>query len=366
MEFSRRVEITRVVLPGIAFLGILVAIFLPMFKKASASSNQAPGEATSSPWRALSSPVEVELRGLAVISAKVAWASGAKGVILRTVDGETWQQIAVPGAEALDFRDIEAWDEKTAVALSIGPGETSGVHKTTDGGVTWKKTFANKEPTGFWDAIAFRDRHSGSLFGDPVRGRFQVFTTSDGGESWVATPDAGMPEALENEGGFAASGSCLVSGSGQRLSFVTGGAAEARVFVSVDDGRTFRVSKSPVPAGAPSKGLFSALFVDNSTLLTVGGDYRERTLAGVNVGRSPDAGLTWTATQASPIGFLSSVVRGPGPDAAIVAVGLAGTGISNDGGQTWTALDATPYNTAGFAAGSGFAVGPKGVIARWR
>ena len=40
--------------------------------------------------------------------------------------------------------------------------------------------------------------------------------------------------------------------------------------------------------------------------------------------------------------------------------------ISNDGGNTWTALDATPYNTAGFAGGTGFAVGPKGVIARWQ
>ncbi len=331
-----------------------------------AASTFAQPPQTSSPWQPLSSPVAVELRGLAVVSDRVAWASGAKGTVIRTVDGETWQVVPVPGAEALDFRDIEAWDETTAIALSIGPGEASGVYKTSDGGASWRKVFANTEPTGFWDAIAFSDRRTGAVFGDPVRGRFQVFTTSDGGESWTGVADAGMPAALENEGAFAASGSCLVSGPGKRLAFVTGGAAEARVFVSTDGGKIFRVSTSPVPTGAPSKGLFSAAWIDETTLLTVGGDYRERALAGTNAARSTDAGVTWSPLQASPTGFLSSVVRGPGKDAAIVAVGLAGTGVSSDGGKSWTAVDATAYNTAGFAGGGGFAVGPKGVIARWR
>lgn len=360
MVFSRRLEITRVVMAGATLFGIVLAVAVPMLRGDSATT------APPSPWTILFTPVSVELRGLAVVSEHVAWASGASGTVIRTIDGETWKTVPVPGAEALDFRDIEAWDAQNAVAMSIGPGAASTVYKTTDGGLSWRKVFANTEPTGFWDAIAFRDRKSGALFGDPVRGRFQVFTTEDGGETWTAAPDAGMPMALENEGGFAASGSCLVSGPGNRLAFVTGGAAEARVFISTDGGRTFRVSTSPVPTGAPSKGLFSALWLDENALLTVGGDYRERALAGVNAGLSVDGGARWTAVNARPTGFLSSVVRGPSKDAAIVAVGLAGTGVSNDGGNTWTAVDAMPYNTAGFAGGTGFAVGPNGVIARWR
>ncbi len=319
----------------------------------------------SSPWRAQASPVTVELRGLAVVSDRVAWASGAGGTVIRTVDGETWKVLPVPGATALDFRDIEAWDENTAIAMSIGPGDASNVYKTTDGGATWRRVFANAEPSGFWDAITFWDRRRGALFGDPVRGRFQVFTTEDGGETWTPVPEAGMPMALENEGGFAASGSCLVSGPGQRLAFVTGGASEARVFVSTNGGRSFQVSTSPVPAGAASKGLFSAAWLDEKTLLTVGGDYKEPALGGVKAALSSDGGAHWTAISAAP-GFLSSVVRGPAGDAAVVAVGLAGTGISGDGGKAWKAVDATPYNTAGFAKGTGWAVGPKGVIARWR
>jgi photosystem II stability/assembly factor-like uncharacterized protein len=319
----------------------------------------------TSPWQTLASPVAVELRGLSVVNDRVAWASGAKGTVIRTLDGQTWDVVKVPGAEALDFRDIEAWDEKSAIALSIGSGAASNVYKTTDGGASWRKVFTNSEPTGFWDAIAFWDRKHGAVFGDPVRGRFQVFTTADGGETWTSVPDAGMPAALENEGAFAASGSCLVTGSGKRLAFVTGGAAEARVFVSQDEGRTFKVSTSPVPAGAASKGLFSVAFVDDTSLVTVGGDYRQPTLEGVKAALSVDTGARWTAVPSAP-GFLSSVVRGPGKNTSIVAVGLAGTGISSDGGKTWTAIDTTPYNTVGFAAEAGFAVGPKGVIARWK
>lgn len=325
---------------------------------------------TAGIWRTQQSPVTVELRGLSVVSERVAWASGAKGTVLRTTDGETWKIVPVPGAEALDFRDIEAFDENTAITMSIGPGQASNVYKTADGGANWWRVFANPEPTGFWDALTFWDRQHGALFGDPVRGRFQVFTTEDGGESWRAVPEEGMPKALENEGAFAASGSCLVSGPGKRLSFVTGGASESRVFVSKDRGRTFQVSTSPVPGGAPSKGLFSVVWLSDKALLTVGGDYRLPALDGVKAARSEDGGAHWTGVNAVP-GFLSSVVRGPGGEGSVVAVGLAGTGVSTDGGKTWTAVDAAPYNTAGFAPfgasgpPAGWAVGPKGTIARW-
>ena len=338
---------------------------------ASIAMAQTPAAPSVSPWEPQTSPVAVELRGLSVVSDRVAWASGAKGTVLRTIDGSTWQALKVGGAESRDFRDIEAFDERTAIALSIGPGEASAVFKTTDGGAHWRRVFANKEPSGFWDAITFWDREHGALFGDPVRGRFQVFTTSDAGETWTPVPDSGMPMALENEGAFAASGSCIAAGAKNHLAFVTGGAAESRAFVSSDAGRTFRVSTVPVPAGAASKGLFSVAWVNDHTLITVGGDYKLPTLEGVKASLSHDGGERWEGVAASP-GFLSSVVHRMVKGSVVVAVGLAGTGISGDGGRTWQALDSAPYNTVAFPVrggskpASGWAVGPKGVIARWR
>ena len=59
---------------------------------------------------------EVRLRGVSAISDTVAWASGAKGTIVRTSDGGTnWDTLPVPGAEALDFRDIDAIDASTCL-----------------------------------------------------------------------------------------------------------------------------------------------------------------------------------------------------------------------------------------------------------
>ena len=70
------------------------------------------------------SGVEVLLRGISAVDANIAWASGQKGTVLRTVDaGAQWQAMHVDGADALDFRDVEGFSADVAVVLSIGPGE---------------------------------------------------------------------------------------------------------------------------------------------------------------------------------------------------------------------------------------------------
>src|SRR3954452_4573623 len=89
-------------------------------------------------WEPQASGVTARLRGVSAVSDRVAWASGASGTILRTVDGgRTWQARGIPGTDSLDFRDVDAMDERTAYVLSIGFGEASRIYKTTDGGATW-------------------------------------------------------------------------------------------------------------------------------------------------------------------------------------------------------------------------------------
>ena len=61
-------------------------------------------------------------RGLSVVNEKIVWASGTDGTVIRTIDyGKTWNVMTVPGAEKLDFRDIEAFDaNKPAPQLLAG------------------------------------------------------------------------------------------------------------------------------------------------------------------------------------------------------------------------------------------------------
>ena len=91
----------------------------------------------TSQWVKQTVNTTASFRGLSVVSEKIVWASGTGGTVIKTVDGgNAWKVMTVPGAEKLDFRDIEAFDANTAYILSIGNGDASRIYKTTDGGVT--------------------------------------------------------------------------------------------------------------------------------------------------------------------------------------------------------------------------------------
>ena len=138
---------------------------------------------------------KASLRGLAVVSEKVIWASGTGGTVLRSIDGgKNWSVNKVPEAEKLDFRDIEAFDADTAYILSIGPGESSRIYKTTDGGKSWKLQFKNTNEKAFFDAVAFWDKTHGIAMSDPVDGKYVLIETTDG-ETWKPLDTSQMPNA---------------------------------------------------------------------------------------------------------------------------------------------------------------------------
>ena len=319
-------------------------------------------------WRPLSSPTDVELRGLSVVSPRVVWASGTHGTVLRTTDaGATWKRDSVPGAATLDFRAIAATSRDLAHILSIG--DSSRIYRTTDGGRSWSLRFTATRKGSFFDAIQFWDAKHGIAMSDPVDGHFLVIATNDGGESWHEIPADGMPAALPSEGGFAASGTCLIVRGTRDAWLVSGGARVARLYHSADRGRTWTVRDTPLRAGVASAGIFSVAFRDATHGVIAGGDYQQPTLRGRNLAVTSDGGVTWTLpdSASSPMGYRSAVAFVPGGDGRrLVAVGLTGTDLSRDGGATWMPVDSVPYNSVAFAAdGSGWAVGPRGRIARW-
>ncbi|ONI77321.1 oxidoreductase [Actinosynnema sp. ALI-1.44] len=325
----------------------------------------APAGAHGPKWQLTPTGTDARLRGLSVVDGRTAWAGGTGGTVLRTTDGgRTWASVGPPGAEALQFRDIEAFDANTAVAMTIGNGPDSRIYSTTNGGRSWTESFRNTDARAFYDCMAFFDRRNGLALSDPVDGKFRILSTTDGGKSWKLLPGDGMPAVQPKEFAFAASGQCLVTSGSRDAWIATGGDAKARVFHSRDRGLTWTVSDTPLQSGE-SAGVFSVALRDSRNGIAIGGDYDPAKPTKDAVARTSDGGKTWTKAAKAPAGYRSGATYVPYLPFAILAVGPTGSDVSLDNGNHWFQFDAGSFDTVDCGRdASCWAAGEKGRIAK--
>ena len=313
------------------------------------------------------SGTDVLLQAVSVVDENVVWASGHGGTWVRTLDGgETWTARVMPGADTLQFRDVHALDADRAWLLSAGSGELSRIYRTRDGGDTWELQFLNPEPEGFYDCLEFRDAEHGLAYGDAVGGELRILRTRNGGKTWEFTRSLDVPPALAGEGGFAASGTCLALGPGGRAWIGTGASDTARVLRSLDDGRTWQATPTPLPAGEAA-GIFTLAFRDSLHGVILGGDLSRPDEPTDNVAATTDGGQTWVlAGRPVLAGAVYGTAYVPGaPTPTLVAVGPHGADWSTDEGRSWSAADSASYWGLGIASpASGWLVGPEGRIVR--
>jgi photosystem II stability/assembly factor-like uncharacterized protein len=270
----------------------------------------------------LDSAAGISLRGLSVVSDQVFWASGSKGTVARSTDGGkqvTW--LKVPGYENRDFRDIEAFDDQTAVIMAIA--EPALLLKTTDGGKSWKKVFEDSTHGMFLDAMHFSDARHGIVVGDPINGHFFLKGTADGGDHWDVsyTPPAAAP----GEACFASSGTNIWLQPNGRFRLVSGGTQSH--YVDQNGSRTL-----PLVQGKESTGA-NTIAAYGHNLVVLGGDFtRDKDTAG-NSALSTDDGSSWHTPQTPPHGYRSCVVYLDGR--RLAACGTSGVDISADGGMHW-------------------------------
>src|ERR1700722_15205000 len=283
------------------FLLILVSI---VFARCASAQN--------SVWTVQTSGISTNLRGVSAVQIgdgsgpSVVWASGSNGVILRSEDaGKHWTQLHVKDADTLDFRGIRAFNPLVAFVMSVGGGDKSRIYKTNDGGETWELQYTDKRPAFFLDDIVCLSQTHCLALGDPIDGKFLIFSTEDG-KTWHELPRDGMPAIIPGEGAFAASGTSLAIYDRVNLYFGTGGGATARVFWSKDLGRTWMVADTPLAAGNASSGVFSVVHTEKN-VVAVGGDYRNPTGTIGVAAYSDDHGTTWRLSRTQPSGYRSAV-----------------------------------------------------------
>ena len=313
-------------------------------------------------WVPLESGTKAGFRGLSAVSDQVAWASGSAGTVIRTIDGgKTWEDVSVPETDTLQYRDIEAFDANTAIVLSAGLPAV--IYKTIDGGQSWQqKHFSMVEGT-FYDAMDFWNENEGIAFGDAIDGRLLILRTSDGGETWQELPFEQRPQAIEGQGGFAASGTCLRTYGDSHVWIGLGG-LESSVHYSTDKGETWQKSVAPLDYGEAS-GIFSFQFRDEMNGLVVGGDYRADSLTTKkNIAYTTDGGQTWQSVMEGmePNGYRSAVDFF---DEFVLVVGRQSADFYREGETSYTPMEGAYYAVSTSKDGKAvYASGPRGAVAK--
>ncbi len=348
-------------------------------------------------WEIEESHTTASLRGIHNVGAGIAWASGTNGTVLRTEDGGyLWQTCTVPqGAEKLDFRGIQAFDENTAIVMSSGPGDQSRLYKTTDGCQSWKLLFTDPDKDGFWDAMRALTRDEFEVVGDSVDHKLVGEKTGHIIPVWQFRPENDPKHqspthffelpAEPKEGGFAGSNSTLVIGTTPRRdpvwayqwlatqtpdhSYVHREASEQTATCKPCRIENLRV-ETPMSQGLESTGIFSLAFREDQFGIAVGGDYQKPGAAAKTAIYSIDSGKTWTLARTQPHGYRSAVAY-DSPTRTWITVGPNGTDISIDDGRNWHPLTPTLQDDPGAdknwnALSLPFVVGPKGRIGKLR
>ena len=312
----------------------------------------------------LDSGSQTSLRGLSVVTDAIIWVSGSSGSVGRSTDsGKTFTWMQVKGYEKRDFRDIEAFDDSTAIIMAVAAPAI--ILKTRDGGRNWYKVFEDTAKGMFLDAMGFADGQKGIVIGDPINRHIFLGFTQDAGETWTVPEGdaiAIIPEAFPDEAFFAASGTNLVvynAGNSTSGIFVTGGSV-SRIFYRN------QIEILPVQFGKPSTGA-NSIAIDNTglTAVVVGGDYaNDRDTSGNCVIVSLTDPLRFFHPRTPPHGYRSCVTYTTSHQ--LLTCGTSGVDLSLDGGWNWKLISSQGFNVCQKAktGSSVFLAGSNGRIAR--
>jgi photosystem II stability/assembly factor-like uncharacterized protein len=293
------------------------------------AKNSSAATATLPQWDYSQISNKASLRGTAIKHNSL-WVTGSKNSVFVSQDaGRTWQDKSVPAKLKRDFRDIELFDDKTAIVMGAGSGELSTLYKTTDGGDNWQVLYQNTDELGFFNSIAFWSEQQGLLMGDPVDNYYVIKKTNDGGKTWRRIAINNLPSILPKESAFAASGSSIIVGKNGKAWIATGGFS-ASVYVSKDYGETWQREPVPLYKDTQTAGGYSVALNHLEQAFVIGGDYLQRQRQYPNIAKKINE--QWQLVKTSGVGLRTAMSC---QSNICIATGKMATDISFDAGNTW-------------------------------
>lgn len=291
-------------------------------------------------------------------NSQVIWGIGRDGAgngdklhdYTRSIDGGlTFTEGRVPLTAAQDSADLEpghicALNKDTAYIIMYSEMQTvaGDVWRTTDGGQNWTKLNVPFTANSFPNVVHFFNYMDGVAMGDPLGGYFEIYTTNDGGQTWVRTPNTGnvLNPSVSSEYG-------IVDMYDVVADTIWFGTNKGRVFKSKDKGLTWTVATTGLTEVSEIR-----MRDANNGLVVQKLRNASNQLIGTTMRRTIDGGATWTAVTKTGAFFPSAMDYVPGTPSTWISVGSylptnstaavlykSGSGYSNDDGVTWQLID---------------------------
>lgn len=256
--------------------------------------------------------------------------AGPKGVFCgKYFGGELIEQPNLKDAE--DIRDVHIFNNGTLAFLNSGQkGRIYVVGYNGEQGLVYDSSGV------FLDGFDFWDDQNGIAFGDPVDDHFFLIETKTAARIWTPIKTEYFPDKLQNESGFAASGTSIQCIGDSMVVFATGMADTARLFISYDRGKNWIAQNTPMKAGE-NFGIYSIYFWNDKEGMIIGGNWKETDYKKKICFYTGDGGDTWV-NRSKGLGGYSSCIQGNEDGSCIFATGDAGTFFTLDKGLNWFLL----------------------------
>ena len=263
--------------------------------------------------------------------------------VFKSIDGgKTWENVGLKDTRQIGALIVDPRNENVVLVAALGhafgPNQERGIFRTTDGGKTWAKVLSKDENTGGID-IVFDPHNPNIVFASLWQARRQpwffssggpgsgLYRSEDNGVTWKRLEGNGLPVGILGKIGVA------VSGADSNRVYAIIEAKEGGLYRSDDAGQHWtRVNDDG--RFRQRAWYFSKVYADPKSADTV-------YLVNTGLFRSVDGGKNFTLLPARHGDHHGLWIDPTNPN-RIANANDGGASISADGGKTWTTQNNQP------------------------